>query len=173
MKKSQTAAFVSLYTKHERDLYRYTLCLCPNEDEARDILQDASVALWNKFDQYDSSRPFAAWAFRFIKLQVLKHRDSQKKHSNCFSDDILNSLTELREEQQNKLELRKKALRNCLKKLSVHQLTLLKMRYEEKTNISEISKSMKRNRDALYKTLERTRKLLHDCITKSLRGHYE
>ena len=173
MKKSPTATFVSLYTKYERDLYRYTLCLCPNEAEARDILQDASVALWNKFDQYDSSRPFAAWAFRFIKLQVLKHRDSQEKHSRCFSDDILTSLTDIRQEQQDSLDGRKKALRNCLKKLNIHQLNLLKLRYEDNANISEISKSMKRKRDALYKTLERTRKLLHECITKSQRGHYE
>lgn len=173
MKKSPTATFVSLYTRHERDLYRYALSLCPNEDEARDILQDASVALWSKFEQYDPNRPFVAWAFRFIKLQVHKHRDSQKKHSKYFGNDILDSLTELREEQLENLEKRKKALRNCLEKLSVHQLTLLKMRYEDKTNISEISKSMKRNRNALYKTLERTRKLLQQCITKSLRGLHE
>lgn len=173
MKESPSGNFVRLYTKYERDLYRYTLSLCPNEDEARDILQDASVALWNKFEHYDSDRPFTAWAFSFIKIQVCKHRDKQKKQAKYFSNDIIDSLAELREEKLENLEDRKKALQSCLKKLSVHQLTLLKMRYEDSVNISQISKSMSRNRDALYKTLERTRKSLHECISQRLRGLYE
>ena len=170
MKESPSGNFVRLYTKYERDLYRYTLSLCPNEDEARDILQDASVALWNKFEQYDNDRPFPAWAFSFIKIQVCKHRDKQKNQAKYFSNDTIDSLTELREEKLESLEERKKALQSCLKKLSVHQLTLLKMRYEDSVNISQISKSMSRNRDALYKTLERTRKSLHQCISQRLRG---
>ena len=173
MEDSPSGNFVRLYTRYERDLYRYTLSLCPNEDEARDILQDASVALWNKFDRYDSELSFPAWAFSFIKIQVCKHRDKQKKQARYFSDDIIDSLSALREEQLENLNERKKALQGCLKKLSVHQLTLLKMRYEDSVNISEISKSMSRNRDALYKTLERTRKSLHECISKRLRGLYE
>ena len=160
--------FVQLYTSNERELFRYTLSLCPNETEARDILQEASLALWKKFDQYDRTRPFVAWAFRFIRTQVRKHREKQSVQRKYFCNEVLESLADLRCQHNDHLKLRTQALEHCVTKMSLHQMTLLKMRYEERSNLSAIAESMKNTRDALYKTLERTRKQLHRCITQHL-----
>ena len=57
---------------HEKQIYRYILSLMPHSQDARDVLQETAIALYNKIDDYDPSRPFAPWAFRFAYHMTLK-----------------------------------------------------------------------------------------------------
>jgi RNA polymerase sigma-70 factor, ECF subfamily len=45
----------------------FPLCvaLVPNVADAEDIVQQAAIALWEKFDAYDPAQPFTPWACRF------------------------------------------------------------------------------------------------------------
>ena len=45
--------FIRLFLEAERKLLRYVMVLVPNITDARDIVQEAAVALWEKIDQYD------------------------------------------------------------------------------------------------------------------------
>src|SRR5213595_669383 len=64
----QTAAqqrFLSLFLRSEREIFRYVAALVPNVADAEDIVQQTTLALWEKFDRYDPSQPFTPWACRF------------------------------------------------------------------------------------------------------------
>ena len=52
--------FTRLLIEHEPELLRFILVTVPNRADARDILQECSVALWRRFTHYDSDRPFVA-----------------------------------------------------------------------------------------------------------------
>ena len=54
--------FTRLLIQHEPELMRCILVAVPNRSDARDILQECSVALWRKFGNYDPERAFVAWA---------------------------------------------------------------------------------------------------------------
>ena len=71
---TRTELMVRLLSLHQGDLFRYVFALLPHEEDARDVLQETSVALCRKFADYDPDRPFLAWAFRFAHLEVLKQR---------------------------------------------------------------------------------------------------
>lgn len=163
-----TPEFIQLYTQHERDLFRYAYSLCPNAAEAQDIVQEASLALWDKFEQYDTSRPFLAWAFRFVFIQVLKHREKQGTRRKYFSDEVVESLAQLKEEKSPQFEKHRIALNRCMTKLSNKQIDLLKLRYEKNVNLTDIAESLNCTRNSLYKTLQRTREILHQCIKGSV-----
>ena len=58
---NQSAAqqrFLSLFLRSEREIYRYVAALIPNMADAEDIVQQTAIALWEKFDSYDSTQPF-------------------------------------------------------------------------------------------------------------------
>ena len=57
--------FIQLFTSHEKQIYRYILSLMPHSQDAQDVLQETAIALYNKIEDYDPTRPFAPWAFRF------------------------------------------------------------------------------------------------------------
>ncbi len=68
-----------LLTEHQQALFRYAFSLLPSEADARDVMQETSLALMRKFSQYDATKPFLPWAYRFAYLQVLKHRQKQQR----------------------------------------------------------------------------------------------
>ena len=46
---------------------------CPPLD-AEDVLQEANLVLWRKFDQYQEGTNFFAWACQIIRYEVLKYQ---------------------------------------------------------------------------------------------------
>jgi RNA polymerase sigma-70 factor (ECF subfamily) len=62
------------------------------------------------------------------------------------------------------------ALDCCLRKLNPDQRKLILLRYNEDTSIHQIAMSLGRTVGAIYKALERTHQLLHECIRRRLEG---
>jgi hypothetical protein len=69
--------FLSLFLRSEREIFRYVAVLVPNVADAEDIVQQAAVALWEKFDAYDPTQPFTPWACRFVTVIGADPRDHQ------------------------------------------------------------------------------------------------
>src|SRR5262249_11570774 len=45
--------FLRLFLQNKRRLYAYVLTLLPNRADADDVLQEASLVLWDKFDEHN------------------------------------------------------------------------------------------------------------------------
>jgi RNA polymerase sigma-70 factor, ECF subfamily len=50
--------FLSLFLRSQREIFRYVAAPVPNVTEAEEIVQQTALALWEKFDAYDSAQPF-------------------------------------------------------------------------------------------------------------------
>src|SRR5437660_4563512 len=75
--------FLSLFLQNQRRLFAYILTLLPNRTDADDVLQDASLVMWDKFDADQPPTDFLAWARRVAYHKVLDfykktHRDVSK-----------------------------------------------------------------------------------------------
>ena len=55
------ARFLRLFLSSERELFRYVAALVPNVGDAQEIVQQTALVLWDKFDEYESARPFTPW----------------------------------------------------------------------------------------------------------------
>src|SRR5438105_4078585 len=83
---------VRLLSRHQDELFRYIFALLPHEEDARDVLQETSVALFRKVAEYDPAKPFLAWAYRFAYLEVLKQRERNQHAARFLRPDILERL---------------------------------------------------------------------------------
>ena len=54
--------YLRLLTKYERRLRLYVQTLVPMRADVDDILQDTTILLWKKFEEFDSDRSFLTWA---------------------------------------------------------------------------------------------------------------
>lgn len=63
--------FLSLFLASEPELFRYVAAITPSLEDAREVVQQTAVVLWQKFDQYDLSLPFTPLACRFA-LNITK-----------------------------------------------------------------------------------------------------
>lgn len=165
---SQTEALILLLTQHQDQLFRYIYALLPSEADARDALQETSLALFRKFDQYDSAKPFLPWAYRFAYLEVLKQRDRTQRQPLAFSDDVLELLADERQTLEPHLENRLRTLDVCLQKLPPEDRQLIIYRYDQRRPVEDIMEHLGQSRRTLFRNLERVRWLLHDCVTRHL-----
>src|SRR5690349_650831 len=90
--RADTELLVRLLMRHQDDLFRYIYSLLPHQEDARDALQETSVALYRKFADYDPAKPFVAWAYGFAYLEVLKQRERSQRGNRHMREDIVELL---------------------------------------------------------------------------------
>jgi len=165
-----TEQLVLLLTQHQEPLFRYIFSLVAREADARDILQETSLALYRKIDQYDTSLPFLPWAYRFAYLQVQKHREKSTRSPLLFSEDIIDLLAQERERIEPDLDRRLQLLDACLRKLSPRDKELVTGRYAMRQSAEEMMQRFSMSRRTLFRNLELLRHRLHDCVTLQLQS---
>ena len=156
------------FARHEHDLFRYVLTLLPNWNDAQDVMQETAAALWQKFDQYDPGRPFLPWACQFAYHQVLNFRSRQKTRRRMFSAAVVESLAVEWPEHSRAISAQREALDTCLGKLREADRQLLQHRYGEQTEIADLATQSGQTPNALYKSLQRIRRMLLECVTRTL-----
>ncbi len=163
---ARTELLVRLLTRHQADLFRYIFALLPHEEDAKDVLQETSVALFRKFAEYDPGQPFLAWAFRFAALEVLKHRERNQRGSRLLSRELIERLARERAEHEPVLQTRLQALERCLERLPPEDRELIRQRYQQKARWDELVSQGGASRRTLFRRLDRIRRRLFDCISR-------
>ena len=166
--------FVRLFVEGQREILRYILALVPDIDDAHEILQETAVDLWRKFDRYDPAYPFAPWACRFAFRRVLKHREQQARRVKYLSIESLKRIAAERSEKDGILEDRRRALETCLQQLCEADRLVVEHRYSHQMSVAQIAGITGRNLSTLYKSLERIRRRLFECVNRRLQmgSHY-
>ncbi len=166
METERTELLVRLLARHQDELFRYIFSLLPHEEDARDVLQETSVALCRKFADYDPDKPFLAWAYRFAYLEVLKQRERNQRGRRHLSPGLIERLAREREEHESVLQARLQALEHCLEELSPADRELIRSRYHGKVRTDELVRFSGASRRTLFRNLDRIRRLLLECINR-------
>jgi RNA polymerase sigma-70 factor (ECF subfamily) len=157
---------VRLLTRHQEALFRYVFALLPHEEDAKDVLQETSVALCRKFEDYDPDKPFLAWAYRFAYLEVLKQRERNVRGARLLSRSLIERLAREREQHEPVLEARLLALEDCLQELPPADQELIRQRYQQMTGTDALVRQFETSRRTLFRQLDRIRRILSDCIER-------
>ncbi len=159
---------VRLLTQHQEELFRFIFSVHPHEEDARDVLQETSVALCRKIEEYDPSQPFLPWAFGFAYLEVMKQRERNQRATRLLKRELVERLVHEREEQQPALHSRLQALEYCLQKLLPEERELIRQRYQAKMQIEYLMQQFETSRRTLFRNLDRIRRMLFDCISNRM-----
>ncbi|MEW4561814.1 sigma-70 family RNA polymerase sigma factor [Bremerella sp. JC770] len=167
--KDSTSRFVSLWTRYQPEVRRYVGMLVPRDEDAEDVMQQTAARLWEKFDQYDSKRPFVAWAIGFAYYEIMTWRQGKSRDRLIFSETILAQLHAAIGEESSLLEIRRRALDGCLQKLGTHERELLLRRYSEHGAVTRVAEQSDASVHKLYYALEKLRTRLLACIERAMR----
>ena len=158
--------FAQHFIANQAKLYSYIATLIPNRSDAEDILQRTSLILWQKWEQFDGSRPFLPWA-RGVALNEVRNLLRRSDRSNVhLSEPVIALLAEELEEERP--EERIEAMSACLERLEAKQRHLLEQCYLGTHGIKTVAASMNTTADAIYMRLHRVRKFLVECINKRM-----
>jgi RNA polymerase sigma-70 factor, ECF subfamily len=160
--------FVAIYTRYERKLYRYVASLLAHPADAEDVLQETARVLWQKFDQYRPEEPFLPWACRIAHFEVLNHCQRERTRQKHFRPATIDLLAEARLEHDGLFEAQSRWLSECLEKLAGGDRRLIEQRYGSRNTLAQMASEIGRTPNALYKSLQRVRRTLLECVQSGL-----
>lgn len=161
--------FLRQFLSNERELFRYVAVLVPNAGDAQEIVQQTALALWEKFDQYDPSRPFTPWACRFA-LNVARQWMARRRRWTAILDgNLAEQLLNRRGEMLPHMEARLRHLHRCMEKLPDDQRRIIDGYYFRQVGIESVAREARQSVDAVYKALQRIRRALRSCIERAVR----
>ena len=132
--------FIRLFSRHEGSVRAFVTSLLPSFEGVDEVMQEASLAMWKKFEQFDPDRPgskFIDWAFMIARYEVLRYRRSKATDRLLFTEDVLELLATEAEELATDQPLRHRALQDCLGRLQVSQLELIRVAYADGVSIQD------------------------------------
>lgn len=166
-------SFVPLFSAAHPRVYACILTLVPNRTDADEIMQEVSLVLWSKFDQFkpdaDPTAAFIRWACGIAYNQARQFIRNRQRDGLCFNDQLLDKITEAREQHTALFEDRRDALRGCLDKLTTTDRELIQHCYGSPASLKQKAQEVGRPVNTVYKALNRIRAALHRCIERALR----
>jgi RNA polymerase sigma-70 factor (ECF subfamily) len=146
------AAFEELVARHRDKIYARAYSMMRNEDEARDLSQDAWVKGWRRLEQFQGDSSFVTWMTRIVInlcLDQLRRQKRQRTESiEAMEEDAggverhMPIVTPNPTEGLERTELRQRIDR-ALGQLSLEHRTVLVLHEFEELEYKEIAKRMK------------------------------
>jgi RNA polymerase sigma-70 factor (ECF subfamily) len=170
LRQPQGKLFLRLFLENERRLYAYILTLLANHTDAEDVLQEASLVMWDKFDEQCPPDNFIAWACRIAYFKVLDFTKKSQRSRVRFSEAMLKRVSESMVEQASSLELdeRREALAQCIERLAPKHRDLLARRLAHGATTQSTAVQVGRSVDAVYKARSKIRQALFDCVNRAM-----
>ncbi len=155
--------FVLLIAESQNRLFGYLVTLLGDLHDARDVLQETNLVLWQKADDFRPDSNFMAWARKCAYYQALAFLRDRKRDPHLFGETVMALLDADAHTTQGDHEVRL-ALRDCLSRLSARNRRLLQQRYAEGTSILNLAKTLGKKESAVKMALMRIRESLRVCI---------
>ena len=153
---------------HQVQVFGYIYSLVRNFDDADDLFQQTSLAMWHKFAQFDRSKSFVAWACGVARFEVSNFLRTRSRHKLYFSDDLSLLMAEAQESGgADGAEDRREALAGCLGKLRQRDRQLVEACYGEESRVPEVAREWGRSATSIHNSLRRIRRSLFECVRRS------
>jgi RNA polymerase sigma-70 factor (ECF subfamily) len=160
--------FLRQFTSNEAAIRAYVRRLVPSRADADDIMQEVSVVLWEKFATFREDGDFRAWAFGVARFEVLAWLRDKGRDRLVLSEKAVDLLASEMPGDESRFEKQREALDHCIEEVAPAQRDLLMQAYQPGARIGTLARAHGRTEPGMYQWLYRLRKLLLDCIRKSL-----
>jgi len=161
--------FVQELTRHQVDLFYFIRALAGDPHAAYDIRQAVNMVLWKKREKYRPGSSFKNWAFQIAQLEVKSYlRKQRRSRVIAFDHKLLDLFATEFEEFSNELPERRRALANCLRKVTPKDEELLRHRYWTRGSLESLASATQRSVGTLKARLHQLRASLRRCIEGQL-----
>ncbi len=82
MKRRDRSALEDMIQLHGAKMYGVALQFMRNEQDAREVMQDALVLVWNKIGSFEGKSAFTSWLYRVTANAALMALRKKKRHEN-------------------------------------------------------------------------------------------
>jgi len=160
--------FMALFVRHEPAIHSLLTSLLGDIHDAEDAMQEVSLVLWRKFDQFQRGTSFRHWAFQVARFEAMNFRRRRQRDRHVFDEQLLELLADDAAKYAAELEEQRRALAHCVAKLEGRDRQVLAGCYRDGWTIQRYADSVGRTANAVRKHLARIRAALSLCVRQTL-----
>jgi RNA polymerase sigma-70 factor (ECF subfamily) len=159
-------AYVRLLMEHEPKIRSFLRGLLPGWNDVDEVIQEASLIAWRKFDQFELGTAFGGWFLTIARFEALKHRRKLARSPQVFSEEVWTLLADDAVDEE--APLARKHLEKCLEQMDSERRDIMLKVHSPGVVIRDVAKQSGRSEAAFYKLIQRLRIVLLDCISRSV-----
>jgi RNA polymerase sigma-70 factor (ECF subfamily) len=168
MDSQQAEDFAARWTAAQPAIAAFVRSLIPDLTSAEEVLQRVAVALVRRYERYDPSRPFVAWAIGVAKFEVLYYRRQQTADKHIFDDELVEKIADSYQMLVEKFNPMRDALSKCLEELEGRSRKVVHLRYADGMTTPGIAEELQITVGAVRMLLWRARGALRRCMEQRL-----
>lgn len=168
-KEGSQKAFNALLNQFWKDVYRFQLNKCQNDDEAEDITIKTFARAFDKIETFDANYQFKTWIFTISNNIYIDHLRKNKKdtvsinHNQKEIHKIIDEEPSPADQLINEQNLAQ--LKAYIKQLKPHYQKVINLRYFQELSYKEIASELDEPLNNVKVKLLRARKLLAEIIS--------
>lgn len=160
--------FFTYTSELKHKIYRFALSILGNEEDAKDVVQDAFEKMWKKrfvFSIYKSKEALLIKLTRDLCLDRLKHLKTKEEKLSHISKLTVNFYDIGKRIEEKELY---EIIRMLILKLPLKQRMVMHLRDVEEMEYEEIAERLEMDIDVIRMNLSRARKTIGNRINKML-----
>jgi RNA polymerase sigma-70 factor, ECF subfamily len=159
---------VGLLLSHRAMLLGYIASIVRDPDLAEDVFQNVAVVVLDKAGVVARDEEFPAWARRVARYESLTALRKRKRSPELLDQSVLELLEDEWSAADGAPAPARKALRECVEKLSPYAQQLIRMRYVDELSALDVADRLNRSPNTIYVALSRTYRHLAGCVERRL-----
>jgi RNA polymerase sigma-70 factor (ECF subfamily) len=159
---------VALLLSHRAMVLAYIVSIVRDPDLAEDVFQNVAIVVLDKAGAVACDEEFPAWVRRVARLESLTALRKRKRAPELLDQSVLELLEDQWSATESAPAPARKALRECVEKLSPYARQLIRMRYVEELSGQDVADRLNRSPNTIYVALSRTYRQLAGCVQRRL-----
>ena len=164
VRRGDREAYQKIVVRYMQTAYYIALGFVHNQEDARDLSQDAFIRAFRKIKQFDPEKRFFPWFYKLLKNLCLDHI---KRRQRC-NEIPLESVQVVKEEKEDR-ELKAVVWRG-IEELPFEQREIIILRYFRQYSYEEIAEIMDKPLGTVMSSLFYAKKKLKEILKKYLQS---
>ncbi len=155
------------------ELIAYARSLLGNYAVADDVLQEALLVVFKKYDQFQEGTSMLAWCRSIVRIEVLRTKQRylrERTLAERLLDDAIDAAFDEFQTQRRSddAESWREALRGCLERVPTRGQGVLRARFADELSYQQIGERLGMTIEAVRKALFRVKKQVRSCVETRL-----
>ena len=132
-----------------------------------DILNEVFIKTMDRYNDFKPGSDFGAWVRTLAWYRVKEMARTESSPHMLIPAETLESLAGAYEEDEDRWDRKRSALKRCIEKLGKKMRRMMELRYGQGLSLDKVSEAMKWTKNAIKVALARTKKALRECVEKA------
>lgn len=164
------ADFVRLFARHELTLRNYARLILPDWSGVDDVLQDASITMWECRHQLRDESGFLPWGKVIVRHKCFNAIAKMRRDRLVLDENVLELIAREEEDESKSENLIRiqHSLAECLGQLPPERRELVLAPYRGAGEVKRLAEQGRRTPNSLYKIIGRLRARLSQCVEERM-----